>query len=54
MLRAPEKDFVVSKNADVSEEKAFFPEHNSGNPIILALLIPRLGQFLNEQGIPLL
>ena len=33
ILRAPEKDFVVSKNANVSEQSALFPEHNGGNPI---------------------
>ena len=49
----PEKDIVVSKNVDVSEEKTFFPEHNSVIPIFLARLIPLIGQFLNEQGIPL-
>ena len=43
ILRASEKDFVVSKNANISEEKAFFPEHNRGNPIFLARLIPLLG-----------
>ena len=53
ILRAPEKNSVVSKNANVSEESALFPEHNGGNPIFLARLIPLLGQFLNEQGIPL-
>ena len=53
ILGAPEKDFVVSKNANVSEEKAFFPEHNSVNPIFLACLIPLLRKFLNEQGMPL-
>ena len=35
-----QKDFVVSKNANVSEEKALFPEHNCGNPIFLPHLIP--------------
>ena len=49
MLHAPEKDIEVSKNANVSEEKALFPEHNGGNPICLACLIPLLGQFLIEQ-----
>ena len=43
ILHAPEKDFVVSKNVNVSEEEAFFPEHNSANPIFLASLIPLLG-----------
>ena len=42
----PEKDFLVSKNANVSE-------HIGENPIFLACLIPLLGQFLNEQGITL-
>ena len=42
ILRAPEKDFVVSENANVSEERALFPEHNGGNPIILARLISLL------------
>ena len=51
LLRAPEKDIVVSKN--VSKESALFSEHNGENFIFLALLIPLLGQFLNEQGIPL-
>ena len=46
ILRAPEKDIVVSKNANVSEESTLFPEHNGGNPIFLALLIPLLGQIL--------
>ena len=53
ILRAPEKDIVVSKNANISEERALFPEHNGENPIFLARLIPLLGQFLNEQGITL-
>ena len=53
ILRAPEKDFVVSKNANVSEESALFSEFNGGNPIFLARLIPLLGQFLTEQVIPL-
>ena len=53
ILRAPEKDFVVSKNANVSEESALFSEHNGENYICLARLIPLLGQFLNEQGITL-
>ena len=43
ILRAPEKGFVISKNANVSEDIAFFPEHNGGNPIFLARLIPLLG-----------
>ena len=42
ILRAPEKD-IVSKIANVSEESALFPEHNGGNPIFLACLIPLLG-----------
>ena len=46
ILHAPEKDIVVSKNANVSEEMALFPEHNGGNPIFLARLIPHLGQIL--------
>ena len=45
ILHAPEKDIVVSKNANVSEERALFTEHNGGNPIFLARLIPLLGQF---------
>ena len=52
-LRAPEKYIVVSKNANVSEERALFPEHNGENLIFLARLIPLLGQFLTEEGIPL-
>ena len=43
ILRAPEKDIVVSKNANVSEERALFPEHIGENPIFLARLIPLLG-----------
>ena len=43
IVRVPEKDFVVSKNVNVSEEKAFFPEHNTANPIFLARLLPLLG-----------
>ena len=46
ILRAPEKDIVVSKNVNVSEETALFSEHNGENPIFLARLIPLLGQFL--------
>ena len=38
-------DTVVSKNANVSEERALFPEHNGGNPIFLSRLILLLGQF---------
>ena len=53
ILRAPEKDIVVWKNGNVSKESALFPEHNGENYIFLARLIPLLGQFLNEQGIPL-
>ena len=49
----PKKDIVVSKNANVSEEKALFSEHIGENPIFFARLIPLLGQFLNEQGITL-
>ena len=52
ILRAPEKD-IVSKNENVSEERALFSEHIGENPIFLARLIPILGQFLNEQGITL-
>ena len=48
ILHAPEKDIVVSKNANVSEESTLFPEHNGGNPIFLARLIPLLGWFLTE------
>ena len=50
ILRASEKDIVVSKNANVSEETALSSEHNGENFIFLAHLIPLLGQFLNEQG----
>ena len=53
ILRAPEKDFVVSKNSNVSEESALFSGHIGENPIFLARLIPLLRQFLNEQGITL-
>ena len=53
ILHPPEKDIVVSKNANVSSGRALFAEHNGGNPIFLARLIPLLGQFLTEQGIPL-
>ena len=53
ILRAPEKDLLVSKNANVSEESALFSERIGENPIFLARLIPLLGQFLNEQEIPL-
>ena len=42
ILRAPEKDIVVSKNANVSQEITLSPEHNGGNPIFLAHLIPLL------------
>ena len=52
ILRAPEKDFVVSKNENISEEKAFFPEQNSANPILLARLIPLLGKGKGK-GIPI-
>ena len=51
ILHAPEKDIVVSKNANVSEESALLSEHNGENPILLTRLIPLLGQFLTEQGI---
>ena len=40
ILRTPEKDIVVC------EERAFFPEHNGGNSIFLARLMPLLGQIL--------
>ena len=53
ILRVPEKDIVVSKNTNVSEERALFSEHIGENPIFLARLIPLLGQFLTEQGITL-
>ena len=53
ILRAPEKDIVVSKNAIFSEERALFPEHIGEKSHILARLIPLIGQFLTEQGIPL-
>ena len=53
ILRATEKDIVVSKNANVTEERALFSEHTAENPIFLARLIPLLGQFLNEQGMTL-
>ena len=55
ILHAPEKDIAVSKNANVSKERALFSEHNDGNTIGLSLarLIPLLCQFLTEQGIPL-
>ena len=53
ILLAPEKDIVVSKSANVSEGRALFPEHNGGNPIFLTRLIPLLGQFLTQHGIPL-
>ena len=43
ILHAPEKDIVVPKNANVSEERALFPEHNDGYPKFLARLIPLLG-----------
>ena len=53
ILQAPEKDIVVSRNASISEENELFPEHNGGNSIFLARLIPLLDQFLTEQGIRL-
>ena len=53
ILRAPEKDIVVSKNANVSEERPLCSEHIGENPIFLARLIPLLGQFLNEEEITL-
>ena len=53
ILHVPEKDTVVSKNVNVSEERALFSEHIGENPIFLARLIPLLGQFLKEQGITL-
>ena len=37
MLHAPEKDIVVSKNANVSEERALFSEHNVRNLIFSSL-----------------
>ena len=43
ILRALEKHFVVSKNANVSEESALFSEHNGENSLFLARLIPLLG-----------
>ena len=43
ILRAPEKDIVVSKNANISEKRALFSEHTGENPIFLARLIPLLG-----------
>ena len=43
ILHAPEKDILVSKNANVSEESALFSEHTGENPIFLARLIPLLG-----------
>ena len=52
-LRATEKDIVVSKNVNVSEESALFSENNGENSIFLARLMPLLGQFVNEEGITL-
>ena len=43
ILHAPEKDIVVSKNANVSEERILFSEHNGENAIFLARLTPLLG-----------
>ena len=43
ILNAPENYVVVSKNVNVSEERALFSEHNGGNPIFLARLITVLG-----------
>ena len=43
MLLAPEKDIVVSKNTNVSEESALFSEHIGENSTFLARLIPLLG-----------
>ena len=43
IFRAPEKDIVVSMNANISEESALFSEHNGENLIFLAHLIPLLG-----------
>ena len=43
ILHAPEKDIVISKIVNVSEDRALFPGHNGGNPILLARLIPLLG-----------
>ena len=45
ILRAPEKDIVVSKNANVSQERALFSEHTGENTTFLARLIPLLGYF---------
>ena len=33
ILHAHKKDIVISKNANVSEERRLFSEHNGGNPI---------------------
>ena len=49
----PKKDIAGPKNANVSEESALFSERDGENSIFLARLIPLLGQFLNEQGMPL-
>ena len=43
ILRAPEKDILVSKNENISEESSSFSEHNGENSIFLARLIPLLG-----------
>ena len=43
ILRAPEKDSVDSKNANVSEETAFFLERNCRNPLFLSRFIQILG-----------
>ena len=42
ILHAPEKDILVSKNANVFEESALLSEHNGENSIFLARLIPLL------------
>ena len=43
IFRTPEEDILVSKKANVSEERTLFSEHNGGNPIFLPRLIPLLG-----------
>ena len=43
ILCAPEKDIVISKNVNVSEESALLSEPNGENSIFLAHLIPLLG-----------
>ena len=44
-LKYYEKDIVVSKNTNVSEESALFSEHNGENSIFLACLIPLYDSF---------